>query len=344
MSSIGESLRRERRRRNLELDQISQELRISPRFLEAIEEEQFEKLPAGVFAKSFVRQYARFLGLDEDELAEEVQRVLEPPPPPVEAAAPRVAPIPDIHVPRVERWDMVGDVRRIDWSSWLPSLALVVLVMLVCSGVYAFWQRARRPAMAQTAPPTEVVQPAVVPQPQPAPPVETQPTGPAGESPAPSSDSAAPASEPAPQQQSAQVPTVNPPPVKSPPPATTSPAIHSADRPAPEALQPEAPRPGNPNGAVRLELTADEPVWVLARSGGKYLFSGTLEPHQTRAVEVKGSVLLRLGNAGSVKITLNGKPLGAIGPKGQVRDVQFTSGGFQIVAAPKPSLPLDKPI
>ena len=40
----------------------------------------------------------------------------------------------------------------------------------------------------------------------------------------------------------------------------------------------------------------------------------------------------------------NGKPVGPVGPKGQVRDVQFTSGGFQIVAAPKPSLPLDNPI
>src|ERR1051326_4497084 len=119
MSSIGESLRRERRRRNLELDQISQELRISSRFLEAIEEEQFEKLPAGVFAKSFVRQYARYLGLDEDELAGEVQRILEPPPAATtDAAAARLAPLPDIHVPRVEQWQTVSDGRRFEWSSW----------------------------------------------------------------------------------------------------------------------------------------------------------------------------------------------------------------------------------
>src|SRR3954451_16094988 len=104
MSSIGETLRRERRRRNLELEQISHELRISARFLEAIEEEQFEKLPAGVFAKSFVRQYARYLGLDEEELVSEVQRVLEPPAPSVDAGSPRLAPLADIHVPRVKQW------------------------------------------------------------------------------------------------------------------------------------------------------------------------------------------------------------------------------------------------
>jgi len=55
MMSVGDTLRRERIRRNLQLDQISHELKISPRFLEAIEDEQFEKLPGGVFAKAFVR-------------------------------------------------------------------------------------------------------------------------------------------------------------------------------------------------------------------------------------------------------------------------------------------------
>src|SRR5437764_7308118 len=169
MSSIGESLRRERRRRNLELDQISHELRISSRFLEAIEEEQFEKLPAGVFAKSFVRQYARYLGLDEEELVSELQRALEPPASSVEAAGPRLAPIADIHVPRVEQWQTVSDSRRFEWSSWLPSLALVVVVMLVCSGVYSFWQRGRRPVSAQMTPPAAVVVPPAVAPSQPAP-------------------------------------------------------------------------------------------------------------------------------------------------------------------------------
>jgi cytoskeleton protein RodZ len=62
MLSVGETLRAERLKRNLGLDQIASELKISSRFLEAIETEQFDKLPGGVFTKSFVRQYARLLG------------------------------------------------------------------------------------------------------------------------------------------------------------------------------------------------------------------------------------------------------------------------------------------
>jgi hypothetical protein len=93
-----------------------------------------------------------------------------------------------------------------------------------------------------------------------------------------------------------------------------------------------------------VQVTAEEAVWVLARADGKYLFSGTLEANETHTIDATERLTLRLGNAGGVTITLNGKPLGPVGPKGQVREVQFTSGGFQIVAAPKPSLPEDRPI
>src|SRR4051812_45652378 len=119
MTLIGETLRRERLKRGLELEDISRELKIPARFLEAIEEENFERLPAGVFAKSFVRQYARLLALDEDEIAGEVHRIIDPQPDPSapgETSRPAVS---DIHVPRVEEWETVGD-RRSQWSSWLP--------------------------------------------------------------------------------------------------------------------------------------------------------------------------------------------------------------------------------
>lgn len=340
MSSIGETLRRERVRRNLDLDDISRELKISPRFLEAIEDERFERLPAGVFAKSFVRQYAGFLGLDADEIAAEVQQVLEPPPP-VESTAPNVPPIPEIHLPRVEQWESVGDHRMRDWSSALPAAALVVLVMLVCSGVYAFWQHSRRtPAItAQTS--TPPVQSAPVQHP-------ATPVQPPQENPQPQATAPAPV-EPQAQAQPQTAPNapVNPEPAtvaqtpKPAPPAASTANPPEASKPAPNN---EAARAANPNAPVRVQLTADEPVWVLVRADGKYVFSGTLDTNQSRSVDANDSVTLRLGNAGGITITLNGKPIGAVGPKGQVREIQLTSGGFHIVAAPKPSLPLDNPI
>jgi len=313
MTTIGETLRGERLRRNLDLEHVSQELKISSRLLEAIETEKFDRLPGGVFTKSFVRQYARLLGLDEEEIVGQLQRLLEPPeateqpngkPQPAAAA---------VHVPRVNQWEAVGD-KKPGRPSLLPALAMVVVVMLICSGVYAFWQRKGRPAAPASHPP--VAQAAPVKSAEPAPP--TPPPQPPAAPPVttPQAETAPPAAEAAPAG------------------APAAPVTQAA----PAAVTPAAA----PNGEaqVRVELVATEPVWVLARGDGKYLFSGTLETNQTRTVEAGSSVEIRVGNAGGVSITFNGKPVGPIGPRGQVRTVQFTSGGFQIVAAPKP-VPLD---
>ena len=310
MTSIGETLRRERMKRNLELVQIAQELKISSRFLEAIEAEQFDKLPGGVFTRSFIVQYARLLGLDEQRIAGELLRTLDPPPEVAEfVEAPRPADS-AIHVPRVEEWEGVGK-SRFRWSSSLSAAALVVAVMLVCSGLYAWWQHTRRLAPAHESPPVAAVQPAPSPAPveQPALPADRPPTVPTGTQ----------------------------------PPSGTPVPTPSAEQPKPPAMPPQQqPVPAsNSDAPVRVELTADEPVWILVRSDGKYFFSGTLGVKESRTFEAASTVLVRLGNAGGVTMTLNGNPVGPVGPKGQVRTVQFTSGGFEIVAVPKPPAPLD---
>jgi cytoskeleton protein RodZ len=336
MTSIGEMLRRERLKRNLELGQIAQELKIASRFLEAIEAGQLDKLPGGVFTKSFIIQYARLMGLDEKTIANELQRTLDPPPE-VPASLEASKPVDSaIRVPRVEEWEAVGEGRFRWSSSSLTAAALVVVVMLLCSGLYAlyaWWQRAHRSVASYQRPPVAAVQqaPPPVPVEQPPSPGVQPSTVPTGTQPPPGSTAPAPSTEhPAP-------------PVTSPP-ATVPVAAASPSHPnaPPPATVPVAgASPSHPNAAVRVELTADEPVWVLARSDGKYFFSGTLSAKESRIIEATGTVLLRLGNAGGVTITLNGKPVGPVGPKGQVRTVQFTSGGFEIVAVPKSPAPLD---
>jgi cytoskeletal protein RodZ len=67
LGSFGEKLRQQRERRGVSLDAISNTTKISTRMLRALEDEQFDQLPGGVFNKGFVRAYARQIGLDEDE-------------------------------------------------------------------------------------------------------------------------------------------------------------------------------------------------------------------------------------------------------------------------------------
>src|SRR6185437_7022519 len=67
MGSFGDKLRREREMRGITLAEMSESTKISTRHLESLEKEHFDALPGGVFNKGFVRAYARFLGIDEEE-------------------------------------------------------------------------------------------------------------------------------------------------------------------------------------------------------------------------------------------------------------------------------------
>jgi cytoskeleton protein RodZ len=78
MASFGENLRREREMRGVALEEISAATKISVRFLSCLEKEDFEKLPGGIFTRSFIRAYARYLGLDEERVLAEYQLIAKP--------------------------------------------------------------------------------------------------------------------------------------------------------------------------------------------------------------------------------------------------------------------------
>jgi len=69
---IGEALRAARDARGLSLEEAAQDTRISLRFLEALEDEQFDELPAPVYVRGFTRSYANYLGIDPQPLIDEL--------------------------------------------------------------------------------------------------------------------------------------------------------------------------------------------------------------------------------------------------------------------------------
>ena len=135
--NFGEHLKRERDMREVTLAELTAGTRIGPRFLEAIENEEWEKLPGGSFTRGFVRSIAQYLGLDEEDLLSEydlargVQKTDAPTPYQNQLPSP----------PR-----------------WIPTLALLALVLLAFGfyrgGSYA-WQRyrANHPAANSGPPP-----------------------------------------------------------------------------------------------------------------------------------------------------------------------------------------------
>jgi cytoskeletal protein RodZ len=67
MDSIGDFFKQVRETKGLTLDEVASKTRIRTDFVKALEEGNFAKLPDQVFARGFVRSYARSLGLDEDD-------------------------------------------------------------------------------------------------------------------------------------------------------------------------------------------------------------------------------------------------------------------------------------
>src|SRR5438477_4730722 len=67
MGSFGERMKRERELRGITLDEIAESTKIGTRNLVALEEEDFDALPGGIFNKGFVRAYCKFLGIDQEQ-------------------------------------------------------------------------------------------------------------------------------------------------------------------------------------------------------------------------------------------------------------------------------------
>ena len=70
MSVIGQTLKEARTKKSVTLEEVHAKIKIHPRILQLLEEEKFEKLPSPLFAKSFLRSYAEFLGVDVQSLLE----------------------------------------------------------------------------------------------------------------------------------------------------------------------------------------------------------------------------------------------------------------------------------
>jgi cytoskeleton protein RodZ len=123
-SSFGEQLRLAREARGISLREISEQTRISTRYLEAIEADDYKRLPGGIFNKSFIKAYAKHIGYDEKEALEAYMRT---------ARDQGASPDDVVSTPYQPRVYTDGNTR-----SPLVTLFLTVLILAILSlGVYA---------------------------------------------------------------------------------------------------------------------------------------------------------------------------------------------------------------
>jgi len=136
LASFGEELRREREIRGISLKEIADATKISKRFLEAIERNDHRTLPAPVFTRGFVREYAKYLGLSSDEIVNRynyaaagddriektahLERLIAPPPPAPKEKPFRVSGIPP-------------------WYARVDRNVIITLIIVAALSVLGYW-------------------------------------------------------------------------------------------------------------------------------------------------------------------------------------------------------------
>ncbi len=128
--TIGETLRKARTERGVELSEVEQATKIRAKFLEAMEEDRWGALPAPVYARGFLDIYARYLGLDQQALLDEYRQTVE---------GEQQEPIPQsvIKAGTLRQTRPVGRTRSINWvpvAKVLAGLIVVAVVGLVIVG------------------------------------------------------------------------------------------------------------------------------------------------------------------------------------------------------------------
>lgn len=311
MSSFGERLRREREMRGVSLDDIAEATKIGTRLLRALEDEHFELLPGGIFNKGFVRAYAKYLGLNEDEMvADYLQAAGESSP------DPRI--IAEQNSSRIDRGNGESGGSGRAGFPIIPVLILLVVIAAGAGGWHIYQDRMKmRHAGSDVAQSTAA-----------APPVSAtstagNPATPAGEI----AQTQQPASGPA---ATTSLPATSAPTTGQPNGQPTTPAdLNKAAKPnepaaatgAGAATPTDATKPAAPainrsaSAATNTEtvqsfevaVRAKDRAWVSIKSDGKYAVQGIIAPPDVKTVRATGQVVFVTGNAAGVEISFNGQ-------------------------------------
>lgn len=295
LRDVGQSLKEAREAQNLSLDEIAQRTRITVRHLIALEEGNESDLPEVFYIRGFLKKYAEAVGLSPKDVAD----------------AYRAAPIPTTTAPSVA-------------ASAGPIVYYLLIVGLVVGILVLAWHFQPKQVVVTELSPA----PKASPQPTPKPSVEAAATAAAGASGAakpehPASGAAKPGASAKPSPGASGKPSPKPSarPSASPsarPSGSPKPSASPAGSAAPSARPSGSPSPTSyPSGTVTLDLTTEQKSWLEIRVDGKGAFEGLLGPKNHKTF--KGHAIdVSAGNAGGVRVKINGQDKGLLGPHGEV--------------------------
>ena len=313
MVAFGEGLRREREMRNISLDEIAATTKIGTRLLRALEEEQFDLLPGGIFNKGYVRAYAKYVGIDEEKAIAGYLQAAQEAVPGGHAVADQS---PASRFERSSREE--ASAGRQSPLPVVPILIALVLVAGIAGGwrVYRERQLDRKQQAAITVTRYATLRPSTS-----SPPPASISTAEKSPSPPTGSDTSAhtgtdviASAKPVEDRSGTQLPAT-----------------------APVSLAAGTNNVANPAGATSFELTVRprNRAWVSIKSDGKFVVRGIIQPPDVKTVRATDQVVFWTGNAGAVDISFNGKSVPLTGGENEERVLVFSSRGLLPPSAPQ---------
>ncbi|HMF96037.1 MAG TPA: RodZ domain-containing protein [Vicinamibacterales bacterium] len=292
---VGAKLRDARERRGVSLRQIANATKISIGALEALERNDISRLPGGIFSRAFVRSYAVEVGLDPEAMIQEF--IEQFPNDSVIAGHPTSDQIEDHQAVESER-------RTAGTFLWLA------LVSVPLAGAVVYFATAGRPLIRDASPPvaadaprpSEPSRPAAIPPPVPA------------TTPAPAPSSATPAQAAAPVAPAAASPGSTP--------AAVAPAVS----PAPTSSGATA---ADVADHLTAQLSASRPCWVTATVDGKRSIDRLLPAGERMTIDARRELVLTVGDAAGVALTLNGADARPLGKSGEVVTARINLTNFK---------------
>jgi len=304
MGEVGQWLRETREGKGISLAEVEEVTRIRQKFLAALEADDYAALPGEVYVRGFLRNYATFLGLNPDEvLARYLGRPLPSPAGRVDRPL-EYQPV-DVPLHEVKAWN------------WRPVLLVLVILLLSATVGYGYWRYGERlpSLLAYSLPPL------------PFPPVfNASPTMTATTTLKPTYTSTPPVTATMVAAMStptltASSPALSPTLVLEASPSPTLTAV------PPTATPTEKPTPSptsTPAGAITIGLRIVQRSWVRVDIDDQdNVFSGLLEAGEEQTWTGERRVVLHLGNAGGVQLTVNGEDQGLAGEPDEVVHLEW---------------------
>jgi cytoskeleton protein RodZ len=326
--TLGAKLKRAREASGVALRDIALTTKISVTALESLERNDFSRLPGGIFSRAFIRSFATAVGLDPEatvqEFLAEINRS-EKEGAEVATARSEVTPEDRAFLDRQKQ------------AIRLLQIAGVLVVIAAGTGATFAWMRWAKPSDAAPAqqaasqPPAAAPAspPATSPAPVPLPQAPLPPAAPAASPPTASPQGAKPPAADPPPAKPAPLPAT-PPPATKPPPA--DPKANASGMPVtavPTEEPPPVPVPPAPVEPLTVEFEVTAPCFVEIAADGKVSFTKAMEPGDRQRIQALRDLVLKVGDAGAFRWTLNGKRARPLGPAGAARSARVTQANFK---------------